>query len=69
MKPLSLVLYLEEEAHIALNTLLIEKGRSHRPKISRNLGLCSSLTMLRMKNILCYIVTNMTLFVNLYFQI
>ena len=42
MKPLSLVLYLEEEAHIVLNTLLIEKGRYHRPKISRNLGLCSS---------------------------
>jgi hypothetical protein len=41
MKPLSLVLYLEEEAHIVLNTLLIEKGRYHRPKISRNL-LCSS---------------------------
>jgi hypothetical protein len=39
--PKSIVKHLTN-LRISVHTLLIEKGRYHRPKISRNLRLCSS---------------------------
>jgi hypothetical protein len=39
--PKSIVKHLTK-VRISTHTLLIEKGRYHRPKISRNLRLCSS---------------------------